>query len=391
MIRMAFQHRPEHPFDFRAILKPVDHQLGVFKRCFNARLHRMQSAVGYIHIVGRCGLPHRRHGIKHLGPSLLVAAHHAHQDVGMACDVFGGGMHDNIDANSQRLEVKRRCPCVVDHAPDAMLLAFGGDCRHVRQFKAVRTRRFHHQQGRVGFEFLLDGRTDIRVEKFHFHAHLRENLFGKVTRGAVNGVHEKRMATRMHKRKKRRGRARQPRCERPDACRALERFHRIVKSLMRFRAPDAVRRHILDQLITVLFTLDHVLDRFMQHGRAFHNRRIDEAVFLIAMPPGMHQNRCRPGLLVIDRVAHKFSLYSIRRLCYRNKRLRALSGCNIFANDLKHFAAVTRELHFPHARSLRELPAVDRTQTNDVFERRIVENLIRQFAGFVGFFPSPLL
>ena len=60
---MAFQHRPEHPFDFRTILKPVDHQLGVFKRCFNARLHRMQSAVGYIHIVGRCGLPHRRHGI----------------------------------------------------------------------------------------------------------------------------------------------------------------------------------------------------------------------------------------------------------------------------------------------------------------------------------------
>ena len=263
---MAFKNRPEHLFNLGTVLKPGNHLPGVFKSRFNARFHRVQTSISDINVVGRCGLPHCCHSVKHLGPGFFVAAHHAHQDVGMSGNVFGGGMHNHIDVYGQGLEVKRRRPRVVDHAPDTMLLAFGSNRRHIRQFKAMRPRSFHHQKRRVGLELLFNIRADIRVEKLYFHTHFHENLFSKVTRGAIDCVHEKRMTPSMHKRKKRRCRARQSRCKRPDARGALERFHSFVKRLMRFRAPDTVRGHILDQLVAMFLALNHVLDRLVQHG-----------------------------------------------------------------------------------------------------------------------------
>ena len=58
---------------------------------------------------------------------------------------------------------------------------------------------------------------------------------------------------------------------------------------------------------------------------------------------------------------------------------------------MKHLAAVSFKFHFPNARSLRKLTAVDRTEPHDIFEGSVIEDLIRQFSRFAGLLPPPLL
>ena len=87
----------------------------------------------------------------------------AEHRVGMAPDIFCGGLDRQVDAMGQRLEIDRRRPAVVDHHGDAARLGQFGDRRHVLNLEAPGPWGFQIDHGGIGAEQGGDAGADFGI------------------------------------------------------------------------------------------------------------------------------------------------------------------------------------------------------------------------------------
>src|SRR5215471_11943619 len=74
------------------------------------------------------------------GGSLLRRGDRTEHDVGMTADIFGCSLDGNICTVGKRLEVKRRCPGIVQNDHRAGSMGWSGDRRNVLDLERLRTR-----------------------------------------------------------------------------------------------------------------------------------------------------------------------------------------------------------------------------------------------------------
>ena len=263
--------------------------------------HRMQSPVGQVDVVGRSRLTEPHGCTVDGGPDALVADDDAHEQVGVACDVLGGRVHDHVDAMVERLEIERRRPGVVDDARHAVPAA-GGDAGHVRHFERVRTRILHHEERRLGPHHGLDrlGRG-CGIEELDVNAHRAQDLLGEFARGSVDRVRKERMTARPHERKERRRRGGQARRKGPCArgVRALERLHRRIERLVCRTAVAPVAGLAVPAGHLVMDAVHHVLAGRVKHRRGAHHGRIDVPPLRVPVAARVHELRC--GIKILHR------------------------------------------------------------------------------------------
>ena len=133
-------------------------------------------------------------------PRLRVRRDRAEHDVGMAADIFGGGLHADVDTLVERAVKQGRRPGVVvddERAPRMCDFGDGGDVAH---FKRLRAGRFHQHCLGVGLEQAFDCSADQWIEIADLDAVAGEHAVAEVSRGAVDVVgHQHMIAGAQHR------------------------------------------------------------------------------------------------------------------------------------------------------------------------------------------------
>ena len=123
-----------HAFDGGMVLQALGEDLRVFHMLLHADDQRFDAAQHEpaVHRAGHCARVH--HHVAHfLAQCRIFHGCHAHQHVGMAAQVFGGGMEDDVAAHVQRVLQIGRGEGVVDADPCAVCFGFGGHGGDVHQ------------------------------------------------------------------------------------------------------------------------------------------------------------------------------------------------------------------------------------------------------------------
>ena len=81
----------------------------------------------------------------------------------MADQIFGGGMHDDVDAVAVGFEVKRARPGVVEDGDATLGMGGGGDGRHVLDLKGVGAGALHVYDFSIGSDQLGNAGADQRI------------------------------------------------------------------------------------------------------------------------------------------------------------------------------------------------------------------------------------
>ncbi len=149
---------------------------------------RAQAAQAEEAIVGR-----RRDA--HVGPQSMqrgkrrgVRDDRAEQHVRVPADVFGHGMHRNVDAVLECAKAERRRPRVVEHDRDAARMRRRRDRRNVLHLERQRARRFGEHQRRVRPERVRDGGSGERIVVVDVDAEAAQVVVAEAARRAVHGV-----------------------------------------------------------------------------------------------------------------------------------------------------------------------------------------------------------
>ena len=253
---------------------------------------RPRAAQREVDVVGPGADAEQADGFLHHRPGLRIGRDGAEHDVGMAADIFGGGLHADVDAEFERAVKQRRRPgVVVDHQRTARMrdLRDGGDVGH---FEGLRTGRLDQHRPGVRLEQLLDAAADLRIEIAGLDAVARQQPVAEVAGGAIDVVADQQMIARLGHRQQGGGDRGEPRGRNADAgaLRAFQPHHHI---LQRPRGRRAVAAIGVFGAVGV-----QVLGGRIEHGRAVEHGRIDKPLLRLGVAaggdqPGFSLLRCR--------------------------------------------------------------------------------------------------
>ena len=236
----------------------------------------------------------------------------------MAADIFGGGLHPNVDALIERTVKQRRGPgVVVDHERALRMrdISDGGDVGHL---EGLRARRLDQHRPGVGLEQSFDAGTDQRIEKIGLDAVAGEHVVAEIARRPVDIVgHQQMIAGLEHREQGGRDR-RQPRGNQPDAG-ALRAFQRHQHVLERARG-----RRALAPIGELAAMGVQVGGGRVQHGGTVENRRIDKA--LLGLAVAACRDQAGFGFLPVERsvVRKTHAFWPPKTFCRSRNRSRKI-------------------------------------------------------------------
>ena len=115
---------------------------------------RAQAAQRQKHVVGSGADAEQPDRFGDQRPGLGVGRDRAEHDVGMAADIFGRGLHADVDALIQRAVIQRRRPGVVVDHERAARMRNRSDRGNVGHFEGLRAGRLDQHRLGVGLEQL---------------------------------------------------------------------------------------------------------------------------------------------------------------------------------------------------------------------------------------------
>ena len=222
----------------------------------------------------------------------------------MAADIFGGGLHADVDALVERAVKQRRRPGVVVDDERALCMGDGGDGGDVAHFKRLRAGRLDQHRPGIGLEQAFDCTADQRIEIADLDAVAGQHAVAEIARGAVDVVGHQQMVADLQHREQGGGDGGESRRRQPDAG-ALRAFQRHQHVLQRARGRRAVTPVGEFGAVGV-----QVLGGRIEHGRTVEDRRVDEPPLSLGVAAGGDQSGfgfLRVGRTVV-RKAHAFAL-----------------------------------------------------------------------------------
>lgn len=111
----------------------------------------------------------------------------------MARGIFGGGVNGDIDAEIERLEIKRRRPGIVHGHHAIMPVSDVSDQPDILNLEGVGTRRFQMHELRIWSDKRLDASPDRGIVILHLHAQLLQHGVAETAGGEIDGINDQRM------------------------------------------------------------------------------------------------------------------------------------------------------------------------------------------------------
>jgi hypothetical protein len=184
----------------------------------------------------------------------------------------------------QRLEIQRRRPGIVHQHARAFLVRNRRYGRDVLHLEALRTGRFGEHGARIRLEQFCNVFAERRIVIGRFNAHALEHAVAERARRPVGAVGDQDVIAGARHRHQRGRDRREAGGQEGDARASLafDRGERLLQGFGRGRAAAAV-------LISRAMR-GQIFRRRIEHGRGVVNGRVDEAVMLLRMAPGMHQS-----------------------------------------------------------------------------------------------------
>ena len=183
---------------------------------FETNAQRAQAAQAEISVVGPFMKTGETHGAFQRLYGRSIGRDGAEHHIGMAADIFGAGLDDEIDAVVERAEIKRGRPGIV-HQHQRAFGMYGffvrgfGDRGDVLHFERERAGQFQIDGARVRPDQLGDRAADARIVVSRADAEPRQDLPAKSARRPISAVGDEDVIAGMHDRQQRRGNRREPR------------------------------------------------------------------------------------------------------------------------------------------------------------------------------------
>ena len=150
----------QYTFDFGLLGNPLGELDTGFVVLLQAQGHGAQAAGGEVAVVGRSRLAKVIGDRLECRPGFFGTGDRTHDHIGVADDIFGGGLDRDIDAVLEGFEVERRAPGVVHHDDGLVLVCDFGNRGNVLHFKRERAGGFDEHQAGVGAHQGGDACTD---------------------------------------------------------------------------------------------------------------------------------------------------------------------------------------------------------------------------------------
>ena len=247
MVRVRGQPRVDHLGDGIVALQPLRQRQRVVAMRLHPQVQRLQAAQGEETVERALHRAHRVLQEGQLFAQFGVVAHHQHaaDHVGMAVEVLGRRMHDDVGAVFERALQDRRGEGVVDRDQQAVLLRDGGDGGDVDDLQQRVGRGLDpHQPGlRRDRGFERRRIREVDEAEVQRRAALADALEQPVA-AAVQVVHRDDVVAAVQQFQQGRGR-RQPGREREAAAAALQRRHAALVG----EAGRVVGARILEALV----------------------------------------------------------------------------------------------------------------------------------------------
>ena len=262
---------------------------------------RAQAAQAEIDVVRPFAQAGQAHGVFQFRNRRRIGRDGAEHDVGVAADIFGAGLDDEIDTMIERPEIERRRPGIVHQHQRTIGMRGFGDRRHVLHFEGERARRFQIDGTRVRLQQLGNAGPDAGIVIRGGDAEPRQDLSAKIPCRPIGAVGDQHMIAGTHDRQQGGRNRRKPGRQQRHAG-ALRPFELLQRELERLGG----RRTAAAVLIARAMG-EEILGIGIEHGRGVIDRRIDEAVVGAGIATRRHQFRRRaprPGLPVVSFIVH---------------------------------------------------------------------------------------
>ncbi len=302
------QRRIEHARNLGPGLQPAGDRQRVSLVAFEPHAQGAQSAQGEVDVVRPGAMTdiggHRAHLFVHLLGGDDGAEHH----VGMADDVFGGGVDRHVDAVLKRRKQPRRGPGVVHQHRGAAVVRYRRNRRHVLHLEGQRARRFDIDDFGVGPHQPGDALADQRVVIGRLDTAAGQHIVAEIARRPVHRIDHQHVVAGLQARLQRGGDRRQPGGHQHRAIAAFDRRHRFFEGKGRRRAEQAVADHVEPLAGRALgLPLGHV---GRQDRRSVVDGRVDRTMMRLGMAPEMGQQGV---LAVVPRPVVVFHKALLRR------------------------------------------------------------------------------
>ncbi len=205
----------------------------------------------------------------------------------MPTDIFGRGLHADIDALLQRAVIQWRRPGIVVDHKRAARMRDGSDRGNVGHFEGLRSRRFDHYRPGVWLEQGGDAGADEGIEIAGFDAVAGEHPIAEISRRTIGVVADEQMIARFQHREQGGGDRREPRGRDTDtgALRTFERHQRFLQ------CPGG--RGSAAAILEFAAMGMQILRGRIEHGRAMDDRGIDEPLLRLGVATRRHQRGFR--------------------------------------------------------------------------------------------------
>jgi hypothetical protein len=292
--RRARQARMQHLLHLGPPAQPVRHLdrgIHLLRQSHAQRAHAAQCQPAIVR-TGILSQPARRR-VQPLPVLGRVHGDAADQNVRVPGRILCRCLDRHIDAVFERLEVMD-APGVVHQHFRTPRMRRTRDRGNILHFKSVAARTLGindlgvrpHQVGNPRL-------VDHRIVERGLNAKALQEALGEVARRAVHRIRHQAMLARIQERQQRRGHRSQSRTYDGAARAAFDLGDHVLERPMRLGPAQPVAQH------TFAAPRRHgtpFRNRRIQHGRAAQQRRIDEAVRVLAGAPGVRQSRPEPAL-----------------------------------------------------------------------------------------------
>ena len=283
----AFERGMEHAGDFGPLCEPARHFQSRLMVLRQPHAHGAQPAQAEIDVIGADAEAERVHRIGEPLPGRLVCRNGAEHHVGMAADIFGGGLDRKVDPLLEGTKIERGRPGIVHQHHRALGVGGGRDGRHVLDFERERARRFHEHGAGVGLDQRGDAAADQRIVIGRGDAVALEHAIAELPRGLVDAVGHQQMIAGLEHRKQRGRNRREPGRQKRNAgaIGPFERAQRVFKRLRSRRAAAPVK--------IAGAAREEILGGRIEHRRDVMDRRIDETMIGGRVAAAHHEPGCR--------------------------------------------------------------------------------------------------
>ena len=128
-----------------------------------------------------------------IGQALGIRRNGAEHDVGMAADIFGAGLHADVDATLQRTVKQRRRPGIVVDHERAAFMGHRRDGGNIGHLEGLRARRLDQHGAGVRLEQRADACADQRIEIGGLDAIASQHAVAEIARRPVGVVANQQM------------------------------------------------------------------------------------------------------------------------------------------------------------------------------------------------------